>query len=89
MLLVSKAHTLKGFKFEGVDTVYPDWFTKEFEKGNAFKTINTKACHITLIDPLDNSRQASKGDWVCINSQDIMFPMTEVEINNDFTLEEE
>ncbi len=91
MYLDSIPHTIKGFKFEGKDTIYPDWFEDYTHKGKAHVVINEYKLliHVTLYDVKGDSRRAYEGDWICLSVTDTLFPMSEEEVNKCFTLREE
>lgn len=89
MFLDSKPHTIRGFKFKGFDTVYPEWFEDYQKLDKAQVVINTKNCHITLYDKQGNSRKAYRNDWVCVNLTETLFPLSDQEVKQYFKLREE
>lgn len=89
MYLHSKPHTIRGFKFEGKKTIFPEWFILQVATGGAQVVIDSTKkkpiCHVTLYDKEGNFRKAYDGDWICTNISDTLFPLKDSEVEAYFT----
>lgn len=86
MKLKSKPHEIDAFQFTAnlKQADYPKWFLEAIAKGKIQVTINDKHQYVSIYSKEGDVRKAYKGDWVCLNSSGVIFPLTDEEIKDSF-----
>jgi len=82
----SKPHTIEAFQFKAdLKQEYPDWFMEAMKIGKTFVVINSKEQFI-LVETKGGEHKAYTDSWVCLNSHNTMFVMSDEEIKNNFEM---
>lgn len=83
----SKAHTVKAFKFTGLNVEKPKWFTKAIEHGRVSVTAHPVKSYVTIYkgENYTSGTRADFGDWIVLNEQNNIFALTDAEFHSSFT----
>lgn len=83
MKFKSKPHEIEAFQFKGNESEYPNWFLELYRVGGVFITITNKNQYIEIITKR-GSLKAFMGEWICKNSSNNLFVLSEEELKNGF-----
>jgi len=79
----SKPHKIRAFKIVDMRIKPPSWFMDAYKIGKVSVINNVNNKYIIIYND-DGVRKAFVGDWVCLNDQGNIFPLSDDEFISGF-----